>query len=72
MLIMKFLDIQLESVSKYFLDISKIVFATSVVGFFFPSATSNVSVSAFTVGVLMTLGMFGFGVMILKLKKQKV
>jgi len=69
---MKFLDSQLESISKYLLDISKIVFASSVVGFFFPSTSNTITTPTFIFGTLATVGTLVFGLAILKLRKQKI
>lgn len=55
MMVMKFNQHQIECLSKYFADTSKIIAASSVVGFFIPTANTPITLPTFTLGFLISL-----------------
>lgn len=57
---------QIKSVSKFFSDLAKILFASAVVGFFIPSSSINVTTNALVVGSFFALSFFIISVTILK------
>ena len=48
----RFTNSQLTLLSQYFSDLSKILFGASVVGYFFPTSTVPVTLTAFFMGSL--------------------
>ncbi len=52
---MQLTDNQLDLLSKYFSDISKILVASTVIGFFVPVADVTVSTATFITGAFMAL-----------------
>ena len=60
---------QLGVISKYFSDISKILFASTVLGFLIPSESLNISLSVFVGGSIMTVLSIVFSVSIIKQNK---
>lgn len=63
---LKFNREQLESISKYFIDLSKILFASSVVGFFIPAAQVEVTIPTFIIGAPLSLIFLIIGVRVLR------
>jgi len=57
---------QIESISKFCADLAKILFASSVVGFFIPGFSGAVTLSALAIGGVFAMGFFVFSVTILK------
>ena len=57
---------QIEAISRFCADLAKIIFASSVVGFFIPDSVGIVSASAFIIGGIFAVGFFTFSVTILK------
>ncbi|MEK7208238.1 MAG: hypothetical protein AAB699_01660 [Patescibacteria group bacterium] len=53
---------QLDSLSKYFADISKLVFAATVLGFFIPIGLYTVTLPEFVIGTLVTVVFLWFSV----------
>ncbi|TSC56560.1 MAG: hypothetical protein Greene071421_135 [Parcubacteria group bacterium Greene0714_21] len=47
---------QVDALSKYFSDISKILVASTVIGFFVPTAIGSVPFSVFMVGATVAMG----------------
>jgi len=52
---MKLSRVQLEALSKYFSDLSKILVASAVIGFFIPSREGIITLPIFTVGSLVAV-----------------
>lgn len=57
---------QIESVSKFFADLAKIMVGSAVVGFFIPNFAGNVSTAVFISGTIISAGLFVLSVIILK------
>lgn len=53
---------QLDTISKYLLDVSKLVFAATVLGFFIQMGTQPVTARAFIGGMVITAVTAWFGV----------
>lgn len=64
----KIAKLQFEILSKYFVDLSKILFASAVVGFFIPNYSGQVSLLTFVLGSIFSAGFLVLGVMISKLE----
>ncbi len=62
---MNLTEAQLKSISKYLADISKLVFATTVLGFFIQTNTKPISVFMLVVGATITVFTFYFSVKII-------
>lgn len=58
--------LQIESVSKFFADLAKIVVGSAVVGFFVPNFAGNVSTAVFVSGTIISTGLFVLSVVILE------
>lgn len=52
---MQFNQEQIDTLAKYFSDLSKILFGSTVLGFFIPSAETQITLSMFIVGVSATI-----------------
>ena len=63
---MNLTETQLKSISKYLVDISKLVFAATVLGFFVPIGDQTVSVTSCLVGIAITGVVFAFSVYLIK------
>lgn len=63
---LKLTKIQLDAISKYLGDISKLVFAAAVLGFFVPIGAQPISIVTFLVGVIITVTAFTFSVYLIK------
>ncbi len=63
---MKFNRDQIELIAKTLADVAKLLFASSVVGFFIPGSSGAVSISAFAVGSACGVLIFIVGVATLK------
>ena len=63
---LKLTKIQLDAISKYLGDISKLVFAAAVLGFFIPIGARPISIVTFIVGVVITVTAFTFSVYLIK------
>ena len=63
---MKFSQNQLDTISKYCSDISKIVVGSVVVSFFIQTESMNITPITFIVGSLVAVFFFGFGVILSK------
>lgn len=57
---------QKEVLAKYFSDLSKVLFATIIVGFFLPEGMEAVSLPVFAVGLATAVGFIAFSVKLLK------
>lgn len=57
---------QLDKLSDFLIDLAKILFASSVVGFFVPGSSGQVNVIVFIAGVISTFGCLTAGLKILK------
>lgn len=57
---------QLDAVAKYLADISKLVFAASVLGFFLPTGDTPVTVTTFVMGSVVALTTFVSGIYLVK------
>lgn len=65
--LLKFNRLQIEFITKFFGDLSKILFASVVVGFFI---SQNVGRSAFIVGSMLSVGLFSASVLILRTEEK--
>ncbi|MEK7500506.1 MAG: hypothetical protein AAB642_00055 [Patescibacteria group bacterium] len=63
---MRFNKDQTDTLSKYLADLSKIIFASTVVGFFVPSALEPVATPTFVGGILATVSCLAFSIKLLK------
>ena len=63
---MQLTRVQVDILSRYFVDLSKILFASTVVGFFIPGA-SAVSLQVFLAGSLFAVIFITFGLSLAKL-----
>lgn len=68
---MRFDRNQLDLLAKYFSDLSKILVASTVVGFFIPSG-GEVSMLVFIVGLALAIGSLVFGVKLAKMNTRWV
>jgi len=66
---MRLNKLQIEAISKFFADLSKILFASAVVGFFIPGSSGYVNMSVFIFGSLFSLGLFILSIALLKSKE---
>jgi len=57
---------QVDAVSKYLADISKLIFVAAVLGFFVPMNAYPVPLTTFVLGFVTTLVTFGFSVYLIK------
>jgi hypothetical protein len=64
----KLTNLQIEALSKYFVDLSKILFASAVVGFFIPGYSGEISILTFVLGALFSVGLVLLGILIIKPK----
>ena len=64
---MKFNRNQLEALSKYFADLSKILVASAVIGFFIPSREAIITLPVFSFGALVAVLCLVLSVNLLKL-----
>jgi hypothetical protein len=62
----KFSQNQLENISRYCSDISKIVVGSVVISFFVQTGNMHVTPLAFVIGVIVSLLLFGFSVILNK------
>lgn len=63
---LKLTNNQLDAVAKYLADISKLVFAASVLGFFIPIGTQPIGIITFIVGIVVTATTFTSSVYLTK------
>ena len=63
---LKLTNSQIEVISKYLADISKLTFAATVLGFFIPVSAQLVSLSIFLGGIVITAFTFTFSVHLIK------
>lgn len=57
---------QLDTLSRYIADLSKIIFASTVVGFFIPNITEPVAIPTFIGGILTSASCLAFSLKLLK------
>lgn len=57
---------QLDKLSDFLIDLAKILFASSVVGFFIPGSSGQINVMVFIIGTISTFGCLVAGLKILK------
>ncbi len=57
---------QIDILAKYFSDLSKILFGSTVLGFFIPSPEVQITLSVFIVGALATTTCLAFSLRLLK------
>ncbi|MBI4120155.1 MAG: hypothetical protein HY454_01685 [Parcubacteria group bacterium] len=57
---------QIDTLARYFSDLSKILFGSTVLGFFIPSAETQIALSVFIVGALATISCLIFSLKLLK------
>lgn len=57
---------QIILLSRYFSDVSKITFASSVIGFFIPAGAGPITIPLFIVGAFVTVSSLVFSIAILK------
>lgn len=62
----KFTKPQLETVSRFFSDLAKILFASVIVGYFVPSLAGAVGIATFAGGLLLFVAFFIFSVILVK------
>ena len=62
---------RLEILAKYFVDLSKILFASAIVGFFIPGFSEKVDLSTFVFGSVIALGFLVLGVLIIEEKNYE-
>jgi len=58
--------VQLDAVSKYLADISKLIFAGTVLGFFVPIGPQPITISVFIIGIVLTAVSFFFSITLAK------
>lgn len=63
---MQFNRDQIELIAKTLADAAKLLFASSVIGFFIPGSSGVVGISAFAAGSMCSIMLFAVGVAILK------
>jgi len=63
---LKLTKIQLDAVAKYLGDISKLVFAAAVLGFFIPIGAQPIGLITFMVGIIVTATTFASSVYLTK------
>lgn len=63
---MKLTNNQLDAVARYLADISKLVFAATVLGFFVPMNNTLLSAQTFIFGLIATVSFFVFSVYLTK------
>jgi len=63
---MRFDRNQFDLISKYFSDLSKILVASVVIGFFIPAGAKEVSLNVFLWGIVLAVGCFIFSVNLAK------
>lgn len=63
---MQFNQEQINTLAKYFSDLSKILFGSTVLGFFIPAATSPITMSVFVIGIITTASCLIFSIRLLK------
>ena len=56
---------QIDTLSKYLSDLSKILFASTVLGFFIPSGFGPITIPIFILGALASVSCFIFSITIL-------
>ena len=59
-------ETQLISISKYSMDLSRLLFASAIVGFFIPGHSGKVSFATYIVGLVFSSLLFIGGVILLK------
>jgi hypothetical protein len=57
---------QIKLVSQTFADLAKLVFASSVVGFFIPGSSGTVSLLTFLIGAASASGLFMLSIAVLR------
>lgn len=62
---------QIKGISKYLMDLSKLLFGSAIVGFFIPGYSGKVSTAIFIIGVVSSMGLFASGIFILKSIKSQ-
>lgn len=62
----KFTTPQLETISRFFSDLAKILFASVLVGYFVPSLSGAVGIATFIGGLLLFVAFFVFSVILIK------
>jgi len=62
MLNMRFSESQVDLLAKYLSDISKILFASTVVGFFLPTAAGEITIPVFVLGSIVTATSLAFSI----------
>jgi len=60
---------QIRTISKYFSDLSKIVFASAVLGFIIPTESLKITLTIFVLGSIATISFIFFSVIIIKQNK---
>lgn len=58
--------IQLDVISKYLADISKLVFVGAVLGFFVPIGPQPITVTTFAIGIVIMVATFLFSIQLTK------
>lgn len=61
-----FTKTQLDATSKYLADISKLVFAGAVLGFFIPIGPQPVTITTFAIGIVIMVATFLFSIQLTK------
>lgn len=61
---------QLELAAKTLADLAKIVFASTVIGFFAPGFSGNLNISSLIMGAVSAAGLFFSGALLLKSDKK--
>ncbi|MFC1615280.1 hypothetical protein ACFL2L_00605 [Patescibacteria group bacterium] len=67
---MKLNETQIKSLSSYFTDLSKIVFASAVIGFLIPDGSSRINLFTFMFGAGISLGLLVLGLLFLRSKRS--
>lgn len=57
---------QIELIAKTLADVAKLLFVSSVIGFFIPGSSGTVTVLTFFIGAGFAIGVFAGGIAILK------
>lgn len=65
----QFSKVQLDKISNYLMDLSKILFGSAVVGFFIPGFSGQVNLSIFVVGLILSTTFLALGIKILNTQK---
>jgi hypothetical protein len=60
---------QLDILSRYFADLSKILFASTVVSFFLPQGEAEITLAAFLTGAIIAASLIILSMLLLKTRK---